>query len=504
MRFEYILIDSWPALAWLAKCSPREPVIEVLHGSQVETRDDWFCEAIWDGDYQAGNFDQTDIVFGSGGRIRKSEGDDNPGVFFVASCTTVDRLHSIPQNDGVWISNSLACLAECTNGSVDPVYPRYYEDLFTICSGLKKYKRTLSTTAGPVRLTYFHNLKWDGRELTESEKPNPTRDFSSFANFHSFLKDSLQKMSDNMSNSARQHPYRMLGTLSNGYDSATITVIAHEYGLKDVVSFTQARNQKNDSGEAIARKLNLHVIRTSRDEWRNHPLPEAPFLAADSYGEDVYFRSLHKELKGRVLLTGHNGDSTWDTNNVRISTELTRTTTSGLSFMEYRLMAGFIHCTVPFLGIRQSADIHTISHSAEMQPWNIGGDYNRPICRRIIEEAGIPRGSFAIHKSANSVLFYERNGFLSPNSLADYRQWIKQCPRNGVLHPCRRKTLRQAACSVVAQGLNLIANIAPAKLHRLKTIAYRFTMVERRELFRYVFPWALERTKEVYRLPIAD
>lgn len=502
MRFEYTLIDSWPALAWLAKCSSSEPVVKVLHGSQVETNEDWFCEAIWDGEYHLGDFDCTDAIFGSGARIRES--DNGAEVFFVSSGTTVDRLQSIPQNDGVWISNSLACLTECTNGSVDPVYPRYYEDLFTICHGLTKYKRTLSTTAGPVSLTYFHNLKWDGDELTDSEKPNPTRDFGSFAKFHSFLKNSLRTMNQNMTCPLRQHPYQMLGTLSNGYDSATITVLAHEYGLKDVISFAQARNQKDDSGKAIAQKLNLNVLQISRDDWRRFSLPEAPFLAADSFGEDVYFHSAHQKLKGRVLLTGHNGDSTWDINNLRISTELTRTTTSGLSFTEYRLMAGFIHCTVPFLGMRQSADIQAISHSAEMKPWDIGGDYNRPLCRRIIEEADIPRGSFAIHKSANSVLFYERNGFLSPKSLADYRRWIKQCTRSGTAHPCSKKTLRQIACSVVAQGLNLISSIAPRKLHRFKTIAYRFTMVERQELFRYVFPWALERTKEVYRLPIAD
>jgi hypothetical protein len=504
MRFEYTLIDSWPALAWLAKCSANEPVIKVLHGGQVETCEDWFCEAIWDGEYSLGNFDQTDIIYGSGARIRESEDGNGLAAFFVSSCTTLDRLQSIPQSDGVWVSNSLACLAECADASLDPVYPRYYEDIFTVCHGLTKYKRDLTTTAGSVLLTYFHNLKWDGQELTDSPKPNPIRDFSSFANFHSFLKDSLRKLNDNMSSHLRQHPYQMLGTLSNGYDSATITILAHEYGLKDVLSFTQARNQKDDSGNAVAQKLNLNVIKTSREDWRKYPLPEVPFLAADSFGEDVYFHSAHEKLKGRVLLTGHNGDSTWDTNNLRISTELTRTTTSGLSFAEYRLRAGFIHCTVPFLGIRQSADIHIISHSAEMKPWDVGGDYNRPICRRIIEEAGIPRGSFANHKSANSVLYYERNGFLSPNSLADYLQWIKQCSRNGIAHPCSKKTWQQVACSVVAQSLFLISNLAPKKLHRFKTIAYRFTMVERKELFRYVFPWALERAREAYRLPIAD
>jgi hypothetical protein len=85
MKLKYTQIDSWPPLAWPAKCSLSQATVEVFHGDRVETSEEWFCEAIWDSDYEAGNFDQTDIIFGSGGRLR------GESVTFVSAGTTVDR-----------------------------------------------------------------------------------------------------------------------------------------------------------------------------------------------------------------------------------------------------------------------------------------------------------------------------------------------------------------------------------------------------------------------------
>ena len=68
MRFDYCLEQHWPVQAWLAQCHPRH--VLVRHGGRVETRDDWFCEAVWDGEIERGDFDLTDIVAGSGARIR--------------------------------------------------------------------------------------------------------------------------------------------------------------------------------------------------------------------------------------------------------------------------------------------------------------------------------------------------------------------------------------------------------------------------------------------------
>ncbi len=46
--------------------------------------------------------------------------------------------------------------------------------------GLQKYKHLLQTTQGPLRLTYFHNLRWDGHSLDVTEKPHGNRAFGTF------------------------------------------------------------------------------------------------------------------------------------------------------------------------------------------------------------------------------------------------------------------------------------------------------------------------------------
>ena len=159
MRFEFILVADWPPLAWLAQCPRGNGLISIWHGRSVERAADWFCEAVWAGPYTAGQFDRTDLVFGSGGRLR------GEGAVFVSSGSTVDRLQTLETRDGAWVSNSLACLLAGVAGSVDPTYPGFVRDFKSVTRGLRRYKRTLTTSAGPVQLVYFANIRWDGQRL---------------------------------------------------------------------------------------------------------------------------------------------------------------------------------------------------------------------------------------------------------------------------------------------------------------------------------------------------
>ena len=197
LKLEFQLVSDWPPLSWAAHCTNNGPVITVYHGSRVEVRDAWFCEAIWDGEYDEGDFDLTDLVFGSGCRLPEEK------VTFVSSGTTVDRLHSLAFQNRVWISNSLACLLTVADAELDPTYPKYFRDLGSIVNGLGKYKKELEVLGGNVQLTYFDNLEWNGQTLIEVEKRNPVRDFSSFLKYRDFLLSSLQKITSNMAAKGR-------------------------------------------------------------------------------------------------------------------------------------------------------------------------------------------------------------------------------------------------------------------------------------------------------------
>jgi hypothetical protein len=499
MRFEYIAMPEWPPLAWLACCGPGEATISVRHGPRVEVTPDWFAEAVWADQYAAAAFDRTDLVFGSGGRAR------NDTVTFVSSGTAVDRLQTVTRAEESWVSNSLPCLLAAVRGVPDPTFTGYYALFKSIIGGTDRYQREISTSAGPVRLVYFANLEWNGAVLREVEKPVPTRDFSSFEKYRNFLSSTLGRLHENLSAVERRFPYRWLATISSGYDGLATAVLARSHGLSEAISLTEARGGGSDSGETPAGLLGISVSLIARDAWRLAPRPEVPFIAADAKGEDVFLLGAEAHLVGRALLTGHYGIA-WDKNVKGLSGGFERKDQAGLSLTEYRLWAGFLHCPIPFLGARQVRDLVALSHSPEMGPWDVGGSYTRPIPRRIIETAGIPRGTFATRKRAGSVLFFHRDSFLSPSSLEDFLGWLRdqggEWRKWGLVPPVpvpARRTLRQSAAAVAAWGVQLLARATGNRWGFLAAFGRRLALVANREpLFRYVFPWAMARAKQRY------
>ena len=135
MKLQYVPMAHWPPLAWLARCPRSAGPVAVFHGPGVETTDDWFCEAVWDEAFADGDFDRTDLVFGSGARLRDGV------VTFVSAASTVDRLQSLAAGDWLWVSNSLPCLLAAVDGAVDPAYPRYFADFASIRLGLGRYRQ---------------------------------------------------------------------------------------------------------------------------------------------------------------------------------------------------------------------------------------------------------------------------------------------------------------------------------------------------------------------------
>lgn len=499
MHLRYSLIDAWPPLAWLARCPSGGGPVEVLHGRGVEVTDDWFCEAVWDGSFTRGDFDRTDLVFGSGGRRRHGV------VTFVASGSTVDRLHSLEREEATWVSNSLPCLLATTGGTVDPTYPHYFADFKSIRRGLRRYSRGLATSAGTVVLTYFHNLAWDGRALQEAFKPNIERPVTTFAGYRDFLSRTIADLAANMGAHQRANGLRLLGTISSGYDSATAAALARPHGMEEALSFGSSSSGDPDSGEVIADVLGVRLTIFARHAWRAAAFPEVPFVAADAKGEDVYFKGAEAMVAGRVLLTGFHGDRVWDRSSTT-NEDLVRGDQSGLSLSEYRLWVGFLHCPLPFAGVRQAATIRSISRSREMARWDSGGHYSRPICRRILEEAGVPRDAFGRWKKTASVLFFAQEGFLSPASLVDYRQWLAHHA-----HEWHRRRLAPPTLSAddpdpwrgprnaTARLLEGLAHMAPRRLWYLRSAAQRIVLLGRRErLFHHLFPWAVEHAKRRY------
>ena len=502
LRFEYVPVPSWPALAWLAQCRRAHNVVTVFHGSGVEVTGEWFAEAAWAGDFDAGDFDRTDVVAGSGGRVRGDE------LVFVSSASTVDRLQSLERPDGAWVSNSLTCLVAASDAHIDESSGRYFWLFRTIVGGMKKYRRLFPTSAGPVTLTYFDNLVWDGTRLITRSKPGLGRDFSTYERYHDFLHSSMVSMAANASAPARHKRFGLLSTASSGYDSSTVTVLAKQAGATQVLCFDQARRGLDDSGEPLARTLGLEPVVVERMAWKAGTLPEVPFIASDSHGGDVFFRGAESLLSGKVLLTGYHGDKIWAKDcHSALDENIVRGDQSGLSITEYRLRAGMIHCPVSFWGVRQIKDIHRISNLPEMAPWDIPGDYSRPICRRIVESAGVPREMFGMEKKATWVLLLRGKDFLSPDSLSDYTTWLRDRRgawiKRGRIPPVINQQLDEFEVTV-RKTLGAMGMADPPAWYKpalrstpLIRVIWRVAEAPS-HLRRYIFPWALEHNRKAY------
>jgi hypothetical protein len=201
--------------------------------------------------------------------------------------------------------------------------------------------------------------------------------------------------------------FEIVPTMSSGYDSASMAVLAKETGAKRAVTIgvgkpVRGSSRTSDSGEPVARALGLAIKSYDRLAYmRSTELPEAEFLASGMSGEDVVFSEMEPDIRQTILVTGFFGDGMWWLNRPHRPL-FWRLEQAGLSFTEFRLRTGFIHVPMPWFAASQMYNVEEISHSPEMRPWVLGTDNDRPIPRRILEEAGVPRGTFADAKRATS------------------------------------------------------------------------------------------------------
>ena len=130
-------IPDWPKLAWVATCTKGSGEIQIFHGPCVETNDEWCVEAVWAGHFINGDFDRTDLVFGTGIRNRQTH------VVFVSSGTTLDRLWYCRSAAGWHVANSLPALLAFGQNGLQKSYRQYPQDLGSIGSGLGRYTKEL-------------------------------------------------------------------------------------------------------------------------------------------------------------------------------------------------------------------------------------------------------------------------------------------------------------------------------------------------------------------------
>lgn len=396
-------LDGIPRLAWCVRIIRGQQVVSVLHGAAVERAPDGssFHEGAWSGRYGDHRFDDATTFTGSGARLTPG------GILFATATHTLEPIHVMHGTDDVLCSNSLHFLLSEAGDGIRADYPYYAADIMSIMFGLQRYTPAIPTANGNTVRQYYHcnfEMLLDGGLEKLDKRVVPP--FQSFDEYASFLRSETSRVTANAAAPERSVRYEPLATVSSGYDSPACATIGKHAGCRNAITFTKARanfSDRDDSGTPVARSLGLEVTELDLFQRRQQRLdyPEAEFIASGHGGDDLPMAVVEPYLDGKLLFTGYHGDKVWDKNLHKAPTPyIVRGDCSGSSLAEFRLRVGFINFPIPFIGCTQHPAIHAISKSDEMDPWSLGNAYDRPIPRRIAEEAGVARHLFGQYKKA--------------------------------------------------------------------------------------------------------
>lgn len=468
-RFKYRQVDILPRLAWCAQLQRGSDEILVEHGPWVETHDGFFAEGAWDRPFADGDLADALALLGSGGTIAGAE------AVFCTTTHTMERLHSIRIGDTLWLSNSFAYLLEVTADAPDVNYRYYERDFMTFLRGRRRALRSVPTLRDrQVQLHYGERLFVD-RDLGIRAQPFPAPPrFANYADYIAKTEAMVKRLHDNANDPLRKIRYQPLSTLSSGYDSPACTVIAKSIGCRRAITLLKAREHYysadavpgnfDDSGAAIAHHLGIELTPFSRDAYlERDDYPEAEFLATGNGGDDVVLAAAEAELPRTMLFTGFLGDTLWglDGADPKASRDYAYTFPAGGTFGEFRLRVGFVHVPVPLLTFTRHEDVLRISRSAEMGRWCVGGVYDRPIPRRLVETAGVPREIYAREKKAVTQPFWlpvdpeHIRAMMSRHSYADLVAFADDVNTvSGLTFASRLKTAVAPVAAPLAANLN--------------------------------------------------
>jgi hypothetical protein len=498
MRLEIRRVHSLPRLAWCALLKKGEDAAVVYIGPWVEAKKDCFFEGAWDGIFQEYRFDRSTALCGSGGLLQKE------GILFSTPSHLNDCLKSIHLGEELLVSNSFIFLQVLANDSPDMSYPFYIHDIVKLHqTAFSKKPLQIRTKKGNHIDFHFscNFLVKSDLSIFRQEKniPESPRDYEEYFRL---LDGTLKSVIQNAVNPKRKHLYEPLATISKGYDSTATSVLAQQAGCQEAVTFAKIDSQDtapDDSGKIIGERLGLKVTEYDLQGFKSLPgFPEAEFTAC-SAGLEVGMSVMEKQLARKLLVTGRPGDSLWSKWRIKLlfSRDVpTNQYATASSLNEFRLRVGFLRCPILFVTSRDRLSTYQITLSREMKSWSIGGPYDRPIARRIVESAGIPRTWFGQKKMAYSYVQLWRAGNMSKRSHDDFTDFL-----NTKIPALSFKTRIKYLLMICSYFLSQAAGLFFKKIAGFFKIPfYILPDVHKPTKYVFTFHWGFFKIKDRYRI----
>jgi len=388
-----------PKLSWMAHV--RSTGVHLVFGSGIKTYPNGIYEGGWSNTDTPTRAAPEGIYIGSG--LFEIDG----RIIAVAPYQTAESVFIVMRNGESWVSNSMA-FALAGAGVKTHKIQSTVGPYSSLMKGVKDYRRRLFQSED-YSIWRFTCCTVDIESLEETPHV-PNYDFQDFESYRDFLLRTIRDVKDTSGATG------FASHLSRGYDSVVCAALMSMID-KDGLCLTvrKGRHGFDDDGHEIARQLGLTcheiapkerptykgkngILYTKLDE---SDADDIRYFSVGTNYADIPLKAPEEYLAGRVALTGFLGDMIWDIHS-KPSGVLARENVAGNGLYEYRYRAGFVNLPVPYIGALRDASISRISKSADMAPWSIGGRYDRPIARRIGEEAGVDRNAFGQKKTAVS------------------------------------------------------------------------------------------------------
>lgn len=408
MTFQY---DSKaPALAWL--CLSTSTETRFILGARVEKVGSTFFEGVWDAPIEKASFRKSDNFFGTGCSFHKY-------LVFTPPRHCFDGIYAATSHGTTYVTNSMALLIKVTQ-------PDITDSCLTDLVGRMKAHCNESTAQGADLSTPFVTTEggWSFYRIMYhnfglSEDGTPVRVFhheqepaKTFEEYRNNLERVIKSLSNNAKSQHRKFPLSVVSTISNGYDSTACTAIAKAAGCNIAHTITGDVRGRSDSGEEVGAQLGVKVIKHAHilkssdkslalrldDESMDYA---AEFLATAGLGDDVVFASFEKDIQNCVVIEGSFGDGIWAKRR-RTLAGLPTGLPTAKSKNEFHLRNATNFVPLPVIGAKFSEGIRRVLREPSMTPFVLGVRYDRPLPRRIVEEAGGKRKSFGQRKGATA------------------------------------------------------------------------------------------------------
>jgi hypothetical protein len=503
MKINYLLINTLPKLSWCAIINLRTKECTVYHGNEVEVHNNFFAEGAWNEDFSAAGLTKATTLCGTA--ACNSDG----GIRFFSSTDTLSPLFSVHIEADVFISNSPFFTLSASELEPDPLHPFYAYDFVRVFqSGLNCSAGHLPTNSKyPLKIHFQRILAFDSNCNFSILSFPPTEVPIDYLFYKSTLEKTVKAVVNNGKSTNRSVKYDPLVLVSKGYDSVAIACLAAQAGCKDAVTFIDYRKRDpyQDSGKDVAEMLGMSCLEYDRWGHLNYDEPIESEFAFSTISVNPSSSLMSNQLPAKILFSGSLSAVAWEYSHSILAKNNIRPKfphISAFSQIEYRLKLGYQVFIPAMICVEHNQKLATLSISEAMKPWSVGGDYDKPIARRIAEENGIPREAFGFKKMSSSQAHFYKVSDFSKKGLAEYEHFLSHHLSKVPLH----KIWMNKLLVKLEKFIYLLWFSNHKDMSCLNPNRFRFTALDgkRHDIpwrLSFMFQWAFNSLKSRYTIP---